>query len=181
MHNSFLCTITYFFTVHRTSVQRLCQPPLRSLLSSLSSSGGRFCFLYFFVINLYFSFLLGICQLALFYFPFSLVSSCLSNFVHLVCLRKKWVSCRCRSELHVCSKPANSQLAQLTIQPQDIYYKLYFFVISIMILSVEDNDKLQRRRNLPLSRDPGLAPFLALYLPKIMHLLPSTIWPPSHT
>ena len=56
-----------------------------------------------------------------------------------------------------------------------------FFVISMMILSVEDNDKLQRRRNLPLSRDQGLAPFLTLYLSKIIHLLPSVIWPPSHT
>ena len=50
-----------------------------------------------------------------------------------------------------------------------------------MILSVENNDKLQRRQKLPLSRDQGLAPFLRLYLSKIMHLLPSVIWPPSLT
>ena len=140
IHNSFLCT---------GPADRDCVSHHRARCCCRSlPQVGDFAFCIFFVINLYFSFLFGICQLALFYFPFSLVSSCLSNFVHLVCLRKKWVSCRCRSELHVCSEPANNQLAQLTIQPLDII-KLYFFVISVMILSVENNNKLQRRQNLP--------------------------------
>ena len=173
IHNSFLCTITYFS--HCAQDQRTEIVLATTALVAVVALFLRWEICNFFYFSCDKSFTVPI-FLVLIRLPFLgfLFCICLFNFVHLVCLRKKWVSCRCRSELHVCSELANSQLALLTIQPLDII-KLYFFVISMMILSVEDNDKLQRRQKLPLSRDQGLAPFLTLYLSKIMQLLHSVI------
>ena len=141
IHYSFLCT----GPADRDCVSHHCP---RCCCRSLPQVGDfAFCIFLCDKFVLFFSFRhLSPCT---FLFPFLFGKLLFIQFCpNLVCLLKKWASCRCRSELHVCSELANSQLAQLTIQPLDII-KLYFFVISVMILSVENNNKLQRRQNLP--------------------------------